>query len=325
MNTLKTKLKHIVDTLKKDDVKSKLFKLRSLIGLVLICLVLALLTPRFLTISNLFNVLRQTSLNAIMGVGLTFVILTGGIDLSVGSVLAFSGVSAATVAQLGLPAPIAIFIGLIAGSALGFFNGLIITKGKVPPFIATLAMMTIARGGALVISDGRPISGLGEGFHFIGRGMIGIIPVPVIITIVVFLLAYYVLTQTRTGRYIYATGSNEHAAKLTGINTDKVKLFAYSLSGFTAALSAMIEISRLGSAPPTAGDGAELDAIAAVVIGGTSLAGGMGGVLGTFIGAMIIGVLNNGLNLLNVSSYYQLVVRGSVILIAVLLDRKKAD
>ncbi|WP_041367967.1 ABC transporter permease [Natranaerobius thermophilus] len=315
----------MIENFKKDDWKKNLLKLQSVIGLILICVVLAILTPRFLTVSNLFNVLRQTSLNAIMAVGLTFVILTGGIDLSVGSVLAFSGVSAATAAEMGLPAPMAIFVGLVAGSALGFFNGIVITKGKVPPFIATLAMMTMARGGALVVSDGRPLSGLGEGFHFIGRGMVGAVPVPVILTLIIFIVAYYILTQTRTGRYIYATGSNEEAAKLTGINTDRIKLFAYTLSGFTAALSAMIIISRLGSAPPTAGDGAELDAIAAVVIGGTSLAGGIGSVFGTFIGATIIGVLNNGLNLLNVSSYYQLVVRGAVILVAVLLDRKKAD
>lgn len=325
MSRINAKLKQWKEQVKKDDLKTNILKFQSIIGLVLICVVLSFLTPRFLTVTNLFNVLRQTSLNAIMAVGLTFVILTGGIDLSVGSILAFSGVSAATVAQMGLPAPVAMMVGLLAGSGLGFLNGIVITKGRVPPFIATLAMMTIARGGALVISGGRPISGLGEGFHFIGRGMIGVVPVPVILTIITFMFAYYILTQTRQGRYIYATGSNEDAARLTGIHTDRIKLFAYTLSGFTAALAAMIIISRLGSAPPTAGDGAELDAIAAVVIGGTSLAGGVGSIFGTFIGATIIGVLNNGLNLLNVSSYYQLVVRGVVILIAVLLDRKKAD
>ncbi|SDZ03741.1 ABC transporter permease [Tindallia californiensis] len=325
MSRINAKLTAWKEHMKKDDLKTNLLKFQSIIGLVLICVVLSFLTPRFLTVTNLFNVLRQTSLNAIMAVGLTFVILTGGIDLSVGSILAFSGVSAALVSQMGLPAPMAMIIGLLAGSGLGFINGLVITKGKVPPFIATLAMMTMARGGTLVISGGRPISGLDEGFHFIGRGMVGVVPVPVILTIITFLFAYYILTQTRQGRYIYATGSNEEAARLTGIHTDRIKLFAYTLSGFTAALAAMIIISRLGSAPPTIGDGAELDAIAAVVIGGTSLAGGIGSIFGTFIGATIIGVLNNGLNLLNVSSYYQLVVRGVVILIAVLLDRKKAD
>ncbi|SFI18836.1 ribose transport system permease protein [Tindallia magadiensis] len=325
MSRINAKLTAWKEQIKKDDLKTNLLKFQSIIGLVLICVVLSFLTPRFLTVTNLFNVLRQTSLNAIMAVGLTFVILTGGIDLSVGSILAFSGVSAALVSQMGLPAPMAMAIGLLAGSGLGFINGLVITKGKVPPFIATLAMMTMARGGTLVISGGRPISGLDEGFHFIGRGMVGVVPVPVILTIITFLFAYYILTQTRQGRYIYATGSNEEAARLTGIHTDRIKLFAYTLSGFTAALAAMIIISRLGSAPPTIGDGAELDAIAAVVIGGTSLAGGIGSIFGTFIGATIIGVLNNGLNLLNVSSYYQLVVRGVVILIAVLLDRKKAD
>ncbi|NLZ54744.1 MAG: ribose ABC transporter permease [Thermoanaerobacteraceae bacterium] len=299
-------------------------KLRSIIGLLLLSAILSVLSPRFLTYSNLFNVLRQTSLNAIIAVGMTFVILTGGIDLSVGSILAFSSAIAANMAHNNTSAAVAILTGLVVGALLGLTNGLIVTQGNVPPFIATLAMMTMARGATLVYSNGQPITGLGDGFYLIGNGYLGQIPIPVIITIGALLVAYYILSQTRTGRYIYAVGSNESAAKLTGINTKLVKTLVYAISGFTAALSGIIIASRLNSAPPTAGSGAELDAIAAVVLGGTSLAGGEGHIAGTFIGALIIGVLNNGLNLLNVSSYYQQFAKGVVILIAVLLDRRKS-
>lgn len=307
-----------------NNLKNTLSKLSSIIGLLILSGLLSILSPRFLTNSNLFNVLRQTSLNAIIAVGMTFVILTGGIDLSVGSILAFSSAVAANLAHNGVSAAVAILVGLAIGTILGLLNGLIITQGNIPPFIATLAMMTMARGATLVYSEGQPITGLGDGFYFIGNGYIGQIPLPVVITIIALLLGYYILTQTRTGRYIYAVGSNENAAKLTGINTKHVKTLVYAISGFTAALSGIIIISRLNSAPPTVGSGAELDAIAAVVLGGTSLAGGEGHIAGTFIGALIIGVLNNGLNLLNVSSYYQQFAKGVVILIAVLLDRRKS-
>lgn len=307
-----------------ENLKNKFSKLRSIIGLLLLTVLLSILSPRFLTKSNLFNVLRQTSLNAIIAVGMTFVILTGGIDLSVGSILAFSSAVAANLAHNNTSANIAILAGLVIGAILGMLNGIIITKGDVPPFIATLAMMTMARGATLVYSDGQPITGLGDGFRFIGNGYIGPIPFPVIITFIALAVGHYVLSQTRTGRYIYAVGSNEAAAKLTGVNTKLVKIIVHTISGFTAALSGIVITSRLNSAPPTAGAGAELDAIAAVVLGGTSLAGGEGHISGTFIGALIIGILNNGLNLLNVSSYYQQFVKGVVILIAVLLDRRKS-
>ncbi|MDI6601502.1 MAG: ribose ABC transporter permease [Thermoanaerobacteraceae bacterium] len=297
--------------------------MQSFVGLIALCAILSLLSPRFLTASNILNVLRQTSLNAVMAIGMTFVILTGGIDLSVGSVLAFSSIVAAGLAHSGVNAITAIFAGLIIGTVLGFINGLAVTKGNVPPFIATLAMMTMARGATLVYSNGQPKTGLGEGFYFLGNARIGSIPFPVIVLLVVFIIAYYILSETATGRYIYATGSNENAAKLTGIKTDRVKLLVYSISGFTAALSGMMVTSMLNSAPPTAGTGAELDAIAAVVLGGTSLSGGQGGVVGTIVGALIIGVLNNGLNLLNVSSYYQQLIKGAVILMAVLIDRRR--
>lgn len=310
--------------IQKKNLKNKLSKLRSIIGLLLLSILLSVTSPRFLTRSNLFNVLRQTSLNAIIAVGMTFVILTGGIDLSVGSILAFSSAVVANLAHNGTSAGIAILVGLGIGAILGMLNGVIITYGDVPPFIATLAMMTMARGATLVYSDGQPITGLGDGFKFIGNGHIGPIPFPVVITFVALIIGHYILSQTRTGRYIYAVGSNEDAAKLTGINTKLVRIIVHTISGFTAALSGIVITSRLNSAPPTAGAGAELDAIAAVVLGGTSLAGGEGHIGGTFIGALIIGILNNGLNLLNVSSYYQQFVKGVVILIAVLLDRRKS-
>lgn len=297
--------------------------LQSLIGLLGLCIILSLLSPRFLTTGNILNVLRQTSLNAVMAVGMTFVILTGGIDLSVGSILAFSGMVAAGLSHSGMNAAGAIIVGLIIGTALGFISGLAVTKGNVPPFIATLAMMTMARGATLVYSNGQPKTGLGDDFAFIGNGKVWVIPFPVIVLLILLIVAYYILSQTATGRYIYATGSNERAAGLSGIKTDRIKILVYAISGLTAALSGMIVTSMLNSASPTAGSGGELDAIASVVLGGTSLSGGQGSVAGTIIGALIIGVLNNGLNLLNVSSYYQQLIKGIVILGAVLIDRKR--
>ena len=308
---------------KKRDCSAFLRGMQSVIGLLGLCVVLSLLSPRFLRWGNILNVLTQTSLNAVMAIGMTFVILTGGIDLSVGSVLAFSGMITAGMIRSGFNVWIAVIAGLAVGTALGFVNGLSVTKGKVPPFIATLAMMTMARGATLVYSNGQPKSNLGKAFGFLGQGRILSIPVPVIILLLVFIISYYILGQTSTGRYIYATGSNEKAAKLSGIKTDNIKLLVYAISGFTAALTGMVVTSMLDSASPNAGTGAELDAIAAVVLGGTSLSGGQGSVVGTIIGALIIGVLNNGLNLLNVSSYYQQLIKGVVILVAVLIDRRK--
>ncbi|MGE5607326.1 MAG: ABC transporter permease subunit [Bacteroidota bacterium] len=302
--------------------KQVLYKLRSLIGLIGLAIVLTILTPRFLTLSNFTNILRQTSLNAIMAVGMTFVILTAGIDLSVGSIFAFAAAITAGMLAGGVNVYFAVAAGLVIGAFLGTVNGFLITMGKVPPFISTLAMMTILRGATLVYTNGQPITGLGDAFYYVGGGFIGIFPVPVIITFIVFGLGYYILSQCKIGRYFYALGGNEEAARLSGINTDYVKTIAYTISGLLAALSGIIIASRLNSAQPTAGQGAELDAIAAVVLGGTSLSGGQGGVIGTLIGALIIGVLNNGLNLLNVTPFYQLIAKGAVILIAILVDRK---
>ena len=301
-------------------VKQSLSKLKTIVGLLALVILLSILSPRFLSVANLTNVLRQTSINAIIAIGMTFVILTGGIDLSVGSIFAFSSAVTATLLTAGIPAPVAITIGLLIGALAGVVNGLLVTRGKVPPFIATLAMMTIVRGATMVYTHGEPISRLGDSFYWIGNGYIWIFPVPVILTVIVFGLAYYILTQFKLGRYIYSIGGNEEASRLSGINTKKIKVIVYSISGLLAALSGIIITSRLNSAQPTAGQGAELDAIAAVVLGGTSLSGGQGGIGGTIIGALIIGILNNGLNLLNVSPFYQAIVKGVVILIAILLD-----
>jgi len=311
------------DGKRKLNLNDYLIKMKSLIGLIGLIIVFSILSPRFLDYYNLTNVLRQTSLNAIMAVGMTFVILTGGIDLSVGSILAFSSAVTAGMIKSGSPFILALLLGLIIGILMGFFNGIVIIKWNIPPFIATFAMLTIGRGLTLVYTNGQPITGLGNIFGYIGNGYIGPIPVPIILTIIIFILAYYILKNNRLGRYVYATGGNIQAAKLAGINTNNIILLVYSLSGLLAAISGLIITSRLNSAAPTAGQGAELDAIAAVVLGGTSLSGGEGGIIGTLIGALIIGILNNGLNLLNVSPFYQLIAKGAVILFAIALDKKE--
>lgn len=287
-----------------------------LIGLIGLITGFSVLSERFFTISNMLIVMRQTSIVAFLAVGMSFVILGAGIDLSVGSVLAFSGAVGAGVIQNG-----GVFLGVLAGlalgTALGFFNGIVITKLKIPAFIATLAMMAIARGGTLVYTDGRPITGLPSSFAFLGRGYIGNVPFPIVLMLIIFISAYIVLKLTRFGRYVYATGGNINAARASGIKVDNVIISTFAISGFLSGLTGMVLASRLNSAQPTAGMGYELDAIAAVVLGGTSLFGGEGELWGTLVGAFIMGILNNGLNMLNVSSFYQQVVKGIVILIAV--------
>jgi ribose transport system permease protein len=304
------------------SVRDLLRRFGIFIAFLLLVVVLSFLSNSFLTVSNLLNIARQVSINAIIAAGMTFVILTAGIDLSVGSVLAFSGAIIAGLLSTGQPLLVGISAGLLLGAVLGLVNGLIVTRGGVQPFIATLGMLTIGRGATLVYTDGRPITGLPDAFVWLGAGDVGRVPVPVIIMALVFLAAYVVLTQTVLGRYIYAIGGNEEAARLSGVNVTLYKTLAYVLSGVLAATSGIILTARLNSAQPTAGGGYELDAIAAVVLGGTTLAGGEGSITGTLLGAFIIGVLNNGLNLLNVSSFYQQVVKGVVILLAVLLDRR---
>lgn len=289
-------------------------------GLFFLCFILWVLTPYFMTISNLLNIAEQTSINAIIAVGMTFVIISAGIDLSVGSIMAFSGVILASALQAGLPLPFAIMIGLSIGALCGIVNGILISYGKLPPFISTLGMMSVARGAALLSTGGRPVSGFSETFRFLATGKILHIPMPVIIMAIVFLLAHFVLTRTKLGRYTYAIGGNEKAALLSGVNVKHYKIYIYTISGLLSGVAAVILTARLNSAQPIAGIMYELDAIAATVIGGTSLVGGVGTISGTLIGALIMGVLRNGLNLLGVSSFVQQTVIGTVIIVAVLID-----
>ncbi len=299
----------------KNMVVNNFAKLGPLIGLLLIMIILGFVSDNFFTLDNLLNLLRQISINALIAFGMTFVILTGGIDLSVGSILAFGSALTAGMLSSGMDPLLAVFIGLLAGFAMGAFNGLVITKGKVAPFIATLATMTIFRGATLVYTDGRPITGLSDSFTFemIGRGYVFGIPFPGVLMILIFFVLFLILHKTVFGRQVYSVGGNEEASILSGIKADRVKIWVYSLTGMLSVLAGIILTSRLNSAQPTAGTMYELDAIAAVVLGGTSLAGGRGLISGTLIGALIIGVLDNGLNLMNVSSFYQQIVKGGVI------------
>lgn len=300
-------------------------KIIPFIGLILLIIVVSILNPSFLDLSNLLNLLRQISINGLIAFGMTFIILTGGIDLSVGSILALSSAFIALMITSGVDPIIALIIGVLIGFVLGAVNGLLVTKGNMAPFIATLATMTIFRGLTLVITDGNPITNLGDSYLFqlFGKGYFIGIPVPAVTMIIVFIILLIILQKTTFGRHTYAIGGNEIAAKISGIKVNKIKIFIYGISGLMSALAGGILTSRLNSAQPTAGMSYELDAIAAVVLGGTSLTGGKGRIVGTLIGVLIIGVLNNGLNLLGVSSFYQQVVKGVVILIAVLIDRKK--
>jgi ribose transport system permease protein len=285
-----------------------------------LALVLWALTPHFLTVSNLLNIAEQATIIAIIAAGMTFVIITGGIDLSVGSVLAFAGVVMASFLQRGVPLPLALIVGVGAGLLCGLVNGLLITVGRLPPFIATLGMMSIARGAALMFTEGRPISGFSETFRSLATGEVIRIPAPVIIMIGVYVIAHFVLRRTKLGRYAYAIGGNEEAALLSGINVRLYKTMIYGIAGLLSGLAAILLTARLNSAQPIAGMSYELDAIAATVIGGTSLLGGEGTVVGTLIGALIMAVLRNGLNLLSVSSFIQQIVIGTVIIVAVLID-----
>ncbi|MEK5477510.1 ribose ABC transporter permease RbsC [Paenibacillus sp. FSL R5-0407] len=301
-------------------------KLGPLLGLAILIIIVAILNPSFLEPLNILNLLRQVSINALIAFGMTFVILTGGIDLSVGSILALSSAFVANMMVSGFDPIFAIIVGCLLGGVMGMVNGLLITQGKMAPFIATLATMTIFRGLTLVYTNGNPITGLGDSmtFQLFGRGYQFGIPVPAITMIITFAILWVVLHKTSFGRKTYAIGGNEKAAIVSGIKVSRVKIMIYTLAGLMSALAGAILTSRLNSAQPTAGTSYELDAIAAVVLGGTSLSGGRGRIVGTLIGALIIGTLNNGLNMLGVSSFYQMVVKGIVILIAVLIDRKKS-
>jgi len=293
----------------------------TLIGLVLLCAVLWILTPHFLTVSNLLNIVQQTSINAIVAAGMTFVIISGGIDLSVGSLVALSGVVLGVVLQMHQP-PLAMALSaaLAVGTGCGLVNGLLISLGRLPPFIVTLGMMSVARGAALVFTEGRPVSGFNEDFRWLATGTIAFVPAPVIVILIVYAIAHLVLTRTTFGRYVYAIGGNEEATRLSGVAVRFHKTAVYGVAGLMSAVAAIVLTARLNSAQPIAGMMYELDAIAAAVIGGTSLLGGEGSLGGTLIGALIMGVLRNGLNLLGVSSFLQQIVIGLVIVVAVLVD-----
>jgi ribose transport system permease protein len=313
--------------------KELLKKTQSLIALLLLCVVISVLSDKFLTTNNLWNVLRQISVNVCISMGMTLVVLMAGIDLSVGSVLAFSSAVCAGLMHNGIAIPaFDLYIGftvlggvlaaILVGLALGLFNGWAITKFDLPPFVATLAMLTIARGATMLYTQGIPISNLGPSFEFIGSGWLLGIPVPVWISVLIVLSMVFITKKTVFGRYVYAIGGNEKASFLSGININRVKIAVYGIAGAMAGVAGILVTSRLNSAQPNAGASYELDAIAAVVIGGTSLSGGVGTVTGTVIGAVIIGVLNNGLVLLNVSPFWQQVVKGLVILLAVIIDKR---
>lgn len=308
------------------DIKAVLKKSGSVIGLIVLFVVIACLNSSFIDAGNLKNLLRQVSINALISFGMTFVILTGGIDLSVGSILALSSALMGSFIVGGMDPILGIVVACLIGAVLGSVNGLIITYGKVAPFIATLATMTIFRGLTLVYTNGNPISGLtdNEAFLNFGQGYFFDLPVPAVMMLIMFGILYFILHKTPLGRKTYAVGGNEKVSFIAGIKINRIKIFAYTVTGMLCGMAGAILTSRLNSAQPTAGTGYELDAIAAVVLGGTSLSGGKGRIVGTLVGALIIGTLNNGLNILNVSSFYQQVVKGIVILLAVLMDRKKS-
>ena len=299
-------------------------RLGLLSALVLIAAALSIARPAFLTGPNLVNLVRQISINGILAVGVTYVLLTGGVDLSLGSMVALTGVIAASFAHpQDYPLAAPILMGVLAGAACGALNGWIVTRGRVAPFVVTLGMMTAARGLALVLSGGRPVSNLSPEFVRIGSSNVAGIPGPTLILAVVALVSYVFLGNFKLGRYIYAVGGNEEAARASGIHVGAVKLFAYTVCAALAGLAGVVLASRITTGQPNAGVGYELDAIAAAVIGGASLNGGVGGVGGTILGALLMGVINNGLDLLNVSSYYQQIVKGVIIVGAVWLDRNR--
>ena len=302
----------------------KILKNKPLIGLILFSAIVAVINPRFLSVANILNVFRQSSINAVIAIGMTFVILTGGIDLSVGSILAFCGAVSAAMLSSGINPVLSLLVALVLGLFFGIVNGFLVSVMKLQAFIVTLVTMTFLRGATLVFTNGKPITVNDGGalFENIGGGYLFNIPIPIYITLILFVAGHYILTNTRFGRYTYAIGGNEEATKLSGIKVNNIKIWIYGISGILSALAGIITTSRLFSAQPTAGTGYELDAIAAVVLGGTSLVGGVGKITGTALGAIIIGVLGNALNLLDVSSYYQMMIKAAVILIAVLIDKK---
>lgn len=311
--------------LSKDKKSGFLQTLGPLLALVVLVVVISIMRPEFRSISNFVSILRQSSINGLIAFGMTGVILLGAIDLSVGSVLGLSAMLCAGMIRAGVPAPLAMLGALVLGTLMGFISGMLVTRGRLQPFIATLVTMTVFRGLTMIYSGGKPISNLGDSvlLRAIGKGSLFGIPVPVWILLGAFAVYFFVLNKTTLGRQIYGTGSNAAASELAGVNVKRIKVIVYSVSGLLAALAGLILLSRLGSAQPTLGDGYEMDAIASTVLGGTSMNGGRGKIYGTLIGVLIIAVLSNGLNIIGVSSYFQDVVKGLVILVAVLADRNR--
>ncbi|WP_369908089.1 ABC transporter permease [Tropicimonas sp. IMCC34043] len=294
-----------------------------LAGLIVVSLLMGLASENFFSFDNIFNVLRQVSIVGILAVGMTFVILTGGIDLSVGAVMALSGtICAGLVVNMGMPGVVGLAGGVLVGIAFGMFNGAMVAWGRMPAIIVTLATMGIARGLGLIYSGGYPISGLPSWLSWFGIGRIGIVPVPVIFMVLIYACAWVLLQRTPFGRHVYSIGGNETAARLSGVKTQRIKLAIYTISGLTSSLAAIVLTGRLMSGQPNAGVGFELDAIAAVVLGGTSIAGGRGLILGTLIGAVLLGILNNGLNLMGINPYLQDVIKGLIILLAIYIGRE---
>ena len=309
----------------KRKILEKLSIYRSVLILLIICIFAAILSPSFLQLVNLFNIFKQITVAAIVACGMTFVILTGGIDLSVGSILGFSGVLASGILEATGNAGLAIAAGISVGIVCGAANSLFVAFWEIPPFISTLGMMTLLRGCILVYTKGSPISVKSDAYKFFGKGNLLGIPVPVVILVLIFVLAHYVLTQTSYGRSVYALGGNREAARLSGIPVKITEWAAYTLNGLMCGIAGVILTARLGSAQSTSGTGIEMDAIAAVILGGTSLSGGVGFVLPTVVGAMIMGIIDNILTLMNVNPHATNIVKGIVILIAVLVDKKVKD
>ena len=300
--------------------------LSTLSGLLILGLVFTVLSPYFLSVNNLLTVATQTAVIAIIAIGQTYVLITGGIDLSIGSNMALAGMVAGLCMRANYPVPVAIAAGLLTGVLSGAVSGILVAFGKLPPFIATLGTMTVARGLAFILTQAIPIANLPQKFTIYGTGRTLGIPNPVIIMVLLFVIFGFVLAKTKLGRHVYATGSNFEAARLSGVNTKKVQMTVYIFSGLLAAFAGLIMAARVVTAQPGAGDGYELDAVASSVIGGTSTMGGEGAIAGTFIGAFVIGVLRNGLNLVGVTPHLQRVIIGIVIVGSVFFDKiKKRD
>lgn len=303
------------------DARQFMMEFATVLGLVVLILVFAVIKPKFLDVNNIFNLLRQASINGLLALGMTFVVLTGGIDLSVGSIVGAAGIFAALIAQNHqIPWFVPLLVGLGIGFLLGSVNGVVVSLLKVPAFIATLGMLSVARGITYLATDAQPVPGLSDSFLVIGGGDVGIVPIPVLILIAGIALCYLLLYRVKYGRYVFGVGGNENAARISGVNVKYIMWSVYMLSGVLAGLAGVVLTSRVSSGLAQAGQNYELDAIASVVIGGTSLAGGRGRLWGTVVGVLIIAVLNNGLDMLAVSSYWQLIIKGTVIVVAVIVD-----